>query len=110
MGRGNQYIQLVKVVYCKLPINSKQLPAFPLEVRPGIELRSQRWVARVTTECYHSATVPPPPQKKNNNKKKFSIWQKVFYVGYSMMPEKHNGNMFETFEACLVVLNIPLVK
>ena len=24
-GRGNQYIQLVKVLYCKLPTNSKQL-------------------------------------------------------------------------------------
>ena len=31
-GRGNQYIQLVKVLYCKLPSNSKlkQLSAFPL--------------------------------------------------------------------------------
>ena len=25
MGRGNQYIQLVKVLYCKLPTISKQL-------------------------------------------------------------------------------------
>ena len=25
-------IQLVKVLYCNLPTNSKQLPAFPLEV------------------------------------------------------------------------------
>ena len=33
-GRGNQYIQLVKVPYCKLSTNSKQLPAFPLEVEP----------------------------------------------------------------------------
>ena len=33
-GRGNQYIQLVKVLYCKLPTNGKQLPAFPLEVEP----------------------------------------------------------------------------
>ena len=47
-GRGNQYIQLVKVLYCKLPANGKQLPAFPLEVEPGTELRSQRWQARVT--------------------------------------------------------------
>ena len=30
-GRGNQYIQFVWVLYCKLPTNSKQLPAFPLE-------------------------------------------------------------------------------
>ena len=28
MDRGNQYIQLVKVLYCKLPTNGKQLPAF----------------------------------------------------------------------------------
>ena len=33
-GRGNHYIQLVKVLYCKLPTNGKQLPAFPLEVEP----------------------------------------------------------------------------
>ena len=30
-GRGNQCIQLVKFLYCKLPTNGKQLPAFPLE-------------------------------------------------------------------------------
>ena len=37
-GRGNQYIQLVKVLYCKLPTNGKQLQAFPLEARPGTRL------------------------------------------------------------------------
>ena len=31
-GRGNQYIQFVRVLYCKLPTNSRQLPAFPLEI------------------------------------------------------------------------------
>ena len=30
-SRGNQYIQFVRVLYCKLPTNGKQLPAFPLE-------------------------------------------------------------------------------
>ena len=44
-GRGNQYIQLVKVLYCKLPTKGKQLPAFPLEDIPGIE-PIQRWEAR----------------------------------------------------------------
>ena len=39
VGRGNQYIQLVKALYCKLPTNAKQLPGFSL--------------------CYHSATVAP---------------------------------------------------
>ena len=28
-GRGNQYIEFAKVLYCKLPTNGKQLPAFP---------------------------------------------------------------------------------
>ena len=51
-GRGNQYIQLVKVLYCKLPTNGKQLPAFPLEVGPGTEPRSQRWEARVLPLCH----------------------------------------------------------
>ena len=53
MGRGNQYIQLVKVLYCKLPTKGKQLPAFPLEVRPGFQLRSQRWEARMLPLCHH---------------------------------------------------------
>ena len=46
-GRGNQYIKFVRVLYCKLPTNGKQLPAFPLEAVPGIEPRPQRWEARV---------------------------------------------------------------
>ena len=52
-GRGNQYIQLVKVLYCKLPTNGKQLPAFPLEAALGIEPRPQRWEARVLPLCNH---------------------------------------------------------
>ena len=52
MGRGNQYIQLVRVLYCKLATNGKQLSVFPLEVRPGTELRSQRWEVRVLPLCH----------------------------------------------------------
>ena len=47
----NQYIQLVKVLYCKLRTNGKQLPAFPLEAMLGTEPRSQRWEARVLPLC-----------------------------------------------------------
>ena len=36
-GRGNQYIEFARVVYCKLPTNGKQLPAFPLKDVTGIE-------------------------------------------------------------------------
>ena len=35
-GRGNQYIQFIRVLYCKLPTTSKQLPAVPLEAVLGI--------------------------------------------------------------------------
>ena len=51
-GRGNQYIQFVRVLYCKLPTNGKQLPAFPLEAVPRTEPRPQRWEARVLPLCH----------------------------------------------------------
>ena len=51
-GRGNQYIQLVKVLYCKLPTNGKQLPAFPLEVGPETEPRPERCETRVLPLCH----------------------------------------------------------
>ena len=38
-GRGNQYIEFVRVLYYKLPTNANQLPAFPLEAVPGTEPR-----------------------------------------------------------------------
>ena len=51
-GRGNQYIQFVRVLYCKLPTNGKQLPAFPVEAVLGIEPRPQRWGGEsVTTQA-----------------------------------------------------------
>ena len=51
-GRGNQYIQFVRVLYCKLPTDGKQLPAFPLEAVPGIEPPPQRWEERVLPLCH----------------------------------------------------------
>ena len=51
-SRGNEYIQFVRVLYCKLLTNSKQLPAFPLEVVLGIEPRPQGWEARVLPLCH----------------------------------------------------------
>ena len=32
-GRGKQYIQFARVLYCKLPTNGKQLPAFLLSLK-----------------------------------------------------------------------------
>ena len=51
-GRGNQYKQFIRVLYCKLPANGKQLPAFPLEAVPRIKPRPQRWEARVLPLCH----------------------------------------------------------
>ena len=51
-GRGNQYIEFARVVYCKLLTNGKQLPAFPLKAIMGIEPRPQRWEARVLPLCH----------------------------------------------------------
>ena len=38
-GRENQYIQFVRVLYCKLSTNGKRLPAIPLEAMPGTKPR-----------------------------------------------------------------------
>ena len=51
-GRGNQYIQFIRVLYCKLLTNGKQLPAFPLEAVPRTEPQRQRWEARVLPLCH----------------------------------------------------------
>ena len=59
-GRGNQYIQFVRVLYCKLPTNGKQLPTFPLEARTRTKPQPQRWKARVLPLCHrdpHSMNV-----------------------------------------------------
>ena len=56
-GRGNQYIKFARVLYCKLPTNGKQLPAFPLTAMMGIEPRPQRWEARVLPLCHRGPQV-----------------------------------------------------
>ena len=50
VDRGNQYIQLVKVLYCKLIIH-KQLPIFPHKVQ-GLNPGPQRWEAIVLPLCH----------------------------------------------------------
>ena len=46
VGRGNQFIQLVKVLYCKLLTNGKKLQTFPHMVQ-GLDCRPQSWETRV---------------------------------------------------------------
>ena len=40
VGRGNQYLHSVKVLYCKLPTIGQQLPTFPHEIQ-GLNRRPQ---------------------------------------------------------------------
>ena len=55
VGRGNQYIQLIKALYCKLQAIGKQLPTFPHKVQGlNCDFRGGRRV------CYHCANVDPP--------------------------------------------------
>ena len=68
-GRGNQYIQFVRVLYCKLPTNGKQLPAFPLEAVPGIEPQPQRWEARVLPLCHRG-----PPQAIKSSRELYCVY------------------------------------
>ena len=56
-GRGNQYIKFARVLYCKLPTNGKQLPAFPLTAMTGIEPRPQWWEARVLPLCHRGPPI-----------------------------------------------------
>ena len=56
-GRGNQYIEFARVLYCKLPTNGKQLPAFPHKALTGIEPRPRRWEARVLPLCHRGPKV-----------------------------------------------------
>ena len=74
-GKGNQYIQFVKVLYCKLPTNGKQLTAFPLEAVLGTKPRPQKWEARVLPLCHRD---PPHPVNIKNIFKWFKHLQNIF--------------------------------
>ena len=60
-GRGNQYIEFARVVYCKLPTNGKQLPAFPLKAVTGIEPPTSEVGGESVT------TLPPWPLMNMSN-------------------------------------------
>ena len=103
VGRGNQYIQLLKVLYCKLPTNCKQLPVFPLEVGSETKLQSQRWEARVLPLCHrgfllvkviqlqlifnHSAPSAPHINLAQHGHENlfFSLFVSVVFVGFFLI-------------------------
>ena len=78
-GRGNQYIQFVRVVYCKLLTNGKQLPAFPLEAVPGTEPWPQRWEARVLPLCHRGPYICTSSHQTNQYTT-HSLLQIVFHI------------------------------
>ena len=47
VGRAEETSTYSLSGFCKLPTDSKQLPAFPLEAMPETKPRPQRWEARV---------------------------------------------------------------
>ena len=55
MGRGNQYIQLVNILYCELPTIGKQLLTFAHRVQ-GLNWRPQRWEVSVLP-LYHRGSI-----------------------------------------------------
>ena len=55
------------LLYCKLPTNGKQLPAFPLTAMTGIEPRPQRWEARVLPLCHRGPFEHDVKQKNKSN-------------------------------------------
>ena len=54
-GRGNQYIEFARVLYCKLLTNGKQLPAFPLTAMTGDRTPAAE------VGCESVTTLPPWP-------------------------------------------------
>ena len=101
-GRGSQYIQFVRVLYCKLPTNGKQLPAFPLEAVPGFQPRPQRWEARVLPAKQlkvdmrrladgHSESIF---FKFQTTRPRMHLWQGSLFLWYSELPEAESLCVF----------------
>ena len=86
-------MQLVKVLYCKLPTNSKQLPAFPLEAVPGTEPWPQRWEARVLPLCHHGP---------------YLIFTYIIYIEQRV--KKYTGDMQSGQFYSLLPLFLPLLN
>ena len=101
-GRGNQYIQFVRVLYCKLPTNGKQLPAFPLEAVSGIEPRPQRWEARVLPLCHRG----PVKDLKNSVKTVLeyiavNIYQTLFFFFFFAFNKKQQSRIIQSILYCM---------
>ena len=100
-GRGNQYIQFVRVLCCKLPTNGKQLPAFPLEAVPGTEPRPQSWEARVLPLCHRGPprlTLKEGYKVKSDHTKRFSTHDFLSVGLPSQTFRTNNKQVISTFK------------
>ena len=59
-GRGNQYIEFARVVYCKLPTNGKQLPPFPLKAVMVLPFCHRGPLQKVQNKCLRMITWTSP--------------------------------------------------
>ena len=63
--KGNQCTELVKVLYCKLPTISKQLPTFPHKDQ-GSKRRPQRWEACLLLVAHNNGDIDINTSYLNN--------------------------------------------
>ena len=86
-GRGNQYIQFARVVYCKLLTNVKQLPVFPLKAVTGIEPQPQGWEVRVLPLCHRG------PHGECTSKRTNVKVEGCMSLGHTMVPQCYLSQM-----------------
>ena len=97
-GRGNEYTEFIRDLYCKLPTNGKHYQLSHLrpcrEANPG--LRGGR------RECYHSATVAPICSVKTSyiNKK---VCVNNVDISNLFKHTRQASNSFQTM--CMIVSN-----
>ena len=94
MGRGNQYIQFVKVLYLKLLTIGKQVPASLLEVGPGIR-------TPISAVGGESVTTLPPCLLENQYKRS------VHLKSLTILADGHAQAIDQSKQSTRVRINIP---
>ena len=90
--RGNQYIQFVRALYCKLPTNGKQLPAFPLEAVPGTKPPTSEMGGKSVTTL---PSWPPVLSLKASTTKQYHARLGHTYIYLHTKPEGVHKTLFQ---------------
>ena len=93
VSRGNQYIQFVQVLYCKLPTIDKHLPTFPHKVW-SLNRQPQRWEASVLPlyHCGPSFDLTEGPKVKFEHLRRF-LAHDFLYVGFRLQNSRTNNKL-----------------